>query len=198
MRITCFILVPLLAVIAISGCMFDSDDDDTAKTGSVSGKVTMTVTGEPVTGAKVYLVNMNAKADTAHYADNAKAFVDSTITDSNGTYSIKNIGPGDYGVAVVNTDTTKVIKFTGAADSDSCTFTMNGGSFSVEFIAEKLDFPGAGGDGQIELYVYFHNGRVNYGASSQKMWIFFVPIYYATSTLWIETVSYSTDQYSGN
>ncbi len=72
MKIAHSLLLILTAVFTVSGCMFDSDDKDDVKKGSVSGKVTTIVTGEPVIGAKIYLVNRNAKVDTLHYTDNLK------------------------------------------------------------------------------------------------------------------------------
>ena len=137
-----------MCVVALtSGCIFDSDNDsksDSTKKGSVSGTVKLTVSGDPVVGMKVYLINTKISVDPTD-ADailSRSAFVDSAVTDANGKYSITNITPGTYGVTPVNEDSTTVYTFTQSASSDSCVFSMNGNNRSVNFIAEKKDYTG--------------------------------------------------------
>ncbi len=135
-------------VAAVSGCVFDSDDNDSnnEKKGSVSGMVKMTVTGEPIANVKVYLVNRNTKIDTVNFTDNRTAFIDSAVTDSAGEYIIGGIAPGDYGVVPAIGDTASAYKFSLSAGPESNVFSLNGETRTVDFIAEKLANPGAGSD----------------------------------------------------
>jgi hypothetical protein len=104
-----FALVMLLFVVAFAfGCMFDSDDKDNVKKGSLSGKVTMIVTGEPVKSVKVLLVNTDAKIDSSDYSKNRAAIVDSAFTDASGRYVIDGIAPGNYGVSAMLSDSTAI------------------------------------------------------------------------------------------
>ncbi len=136
-------VIPFVAILFVSGCMFDSDDDKDAKKGSVSGKITMIVTGEPVAGVKVMLVNRNAAIDTVDYTDNRAAFVDSELTDAEGRYAISGIAPGSYGVVPVFGDSTAAYKFTPGQSAGSYAFAMNGDARTVDFITEKRSYPGA-------------------------------------------------------
>ncbi len=169
----------LSLILLVSGCVFDSDKDDVKK-GSVSGKITMTVTGEAVPGVKVYLVDRNAKIDTKDLSKNLTALVDSAMTDAQGGYHISGIAPGAYAVAPVNEDTTKVLKFTHAAVPDSSGFEVNGDSHTIDFIAEKKDYPGAetGYDGVITIYIHApKNNPVSSIQVYRKNWIVFVPFW---------------------
>ncbi len=135
----------MLVAAVVSGCIFSSDDDKDVKKGKVSGKITMTITGEPVANVKVMLVNQNARIDTVNYANNAKALVDSAVTDTNGEFVIEGVAPGKYGVIPVNSDTdsTHVYKFSLSGDAGSYEFSLNGESRTVNFIAESMNVPGA-------------------------------------------------------
>ncbi len=179
----------LLFVIAvISGCMFDSDNDKDVKKGTVSGKITMIVTGEPVANMKVYLVNMDAKIDSVDYPNNRKAFVDSATTNASGEYIISGVKPGSYGVVPVFEDTTAVYQFSLNGDSASYKFAMNGESHSVNFIAEKKDYPGADGDKfTIKITIQAHHWG-NYHETIRgysvlrRHWELFIPLYDYNST----------------
>ena len=190
------IMLPMICVVALtSGCIFDSDNDkktDSTKKGVVSGTVKLTITSDPVMGVKVMLINRDVNGDSVNIRDNTKAFVDSAITDSAGKYIIGNIAPGNYGVYPVNADTTVTYKFTSPASMDSCMFAMNGESYTVDFIAEKISVPGFN-DGQIVEYMYFQNGNVTRVESSRRMWIFFVPFPINGTYLFIDT--YYGEQY---
>ena len=182
------ITLPLMVVATcICGCIFDSDNDnksDSTKKGSVSGTVKLTVTGDPVAGMKIYLVNTNVKVDSTDAASilSRSAFVDSAVTDSEGKYSITGIVSGKYGIYPVNEDTTSVYTFTQATGSDSCAFSMNGNTMSVDFIAEKTDNSGIiyeDSDYIIDL-VSFTNSGIPYFATStyviyRRHWVVFVP-----------------------
>ncbi len=136
-----FALVTLLFVVAFaSGCMFDSDDKVNVKKGSVSGKITTIVTGEPVRGVKVVLVNTDAKIDSSDYSKNRAAIIDSAFTDASGRYVIDGIAPGDYGVSAIFSDSTAVYKLSLSGDSPSYEFAVDGDSHTVNFIAEKKNF----------------------------------------------------------
>ena len=175
------IMLPLMCVVALtSGCIFDSDNDsksDTVKKGSVSGTVKMVISNEAISGMKVYLINMKASVDTSNYSNNHGAFIDSTVTDSNGAYSFKNISPGNYGVAPANEDTTKVYKFAQSAGSDSCAFAMNGDSFRVNFFVEQLASPGVDAN-QFHFQIFLSNSGDNIltGISyARKIWVLCFP-----------------------
>lgn len=132
-------------VAAISGCIFDPDDDNSnhGKKGSVSGTVKMTITGEPIANVKVYLVNRNAKIDTVNFTDNRAAFIDSAVTDAAGKYTIGSVASGDYGVVPAIGDTASAYKFSLSSGPGSNVFSLNGETRTVDFIAEKLMDPGA-------------------------------------------------------
>lgn len=176
----------VFVVAAAAGCVFDSDNDtgnDVAK-GTVSGTVKLTVSGDPVIGMKVYLINANAPVDStsAESIFNRVAFVDSAVTDANGRYSITNIAPGNYGVAPVNEDTTSVYTFTQAAASDSCLFSMSGNSLTVNFIAEKTDYPGIiyeDSDVIRDFVQFTQSGAEFFGKVTcvvyRRHWVVFVP-----------------------
>jgi hypothetical protein len=118
----------------------------------------MIVTGDPVAGVKVMLVNKNANIDTTDYAKNAVAFVDSAITDANGAYMIDGVKPGDYGVVPLNADSTATYKFSAAQGSGPYEFSMNGETRTAHFIAEKMDVPGA--DGSVfTIVLYLKNAN---------------------------------------
>jgi hypothetical protein len=175
------LLFPLMVVaVFVSGCIFDSDSDkksDTTKKGSVSGTVKLTVTGGPVAGMKVYLINMKAPVDSSNYSNNHGAFIDSTATDSNGGYTFKSISPGYYGIAPANEDTTKVYKFTQSAGSDSCTFAMNGNAFTVNFIAEQLASPGIDPNQfHFQIFLTDSGNNILTGVSyARKIWVLCFP-----------------------
>lgn len=178
-----FIFGILLFAVTISGCIFDSDNDkkaDTVKKGSVSGTVLLTVTKAPLANMKVYLIDKDAKIDMVNYEDNRNAFVDSAMTNSEGNYVIKNIAPGNYGVVPMNEDTTAVYKFSTSANSDSCRFSMNGDSLSVNFIAEKTDYPGLTESDMVAVTVTFLNPDqsdilgVTY---ERRTWALFIPVW---------------------
>lgn len=189
----------MFVVTAIAGCIFDSDDGkgSTVRKGSVSGTVKMILTGEPVPGVKVLLVNRDVKADTTDYGKSYAAFVDSAVTGADGSYVFGNIAPGNYGVAPVKADTTAVYKFTSAAGSDSCLFAMNGDSLSVNFIAEKQHSPGIDNP-QIRMRVDFLNGQPYRVISYRRWWIVFVPFFTDGSILRLFTEYnqvYTIDQF---
>ena len=173
--------VLLFVILAgISGCMFDSDDKDDGKKGSVSGKVTMIATGEALPGIKVYLVDKNADINTTDLSGNFAAFVDSAVTNAKGEYTISDVIPSAYAVVPVNGDTTKVFRFTYAAGSDSSGFTMHGDVRTVNFIAEKLNYPGAetGYDGVITIRIFApRKDPIKFIQVFRKNWIVFVPIW---------------------
>jgi len=133
----------LLAILFVSGCMFDSDDRDEVKKGSVAGTITMIVTGEPVAGVKVYLVNTAAKVDTVDFTDNRAAFVDSAVTGADGRYAITGIATGEYGVVPIFGDTAAAYRFSLTQNSGPYGFAMNGEARTVDFIAEKSVYQGA-------------------------------------------------------
>ncbi len=176
----------LLCVAAsVSGCIFSSDDDKDVRKGKVSGKIAMTITGEPVANVKVMLINRNAKIDTVEYTNNSRAFVDSTVTDANGEFVIEGIVPGNYSVAPVNGDTTKVYRFTYAEGSNSSGFTVNGDAHTVDFIAENTGYPGASGswyEFTITVYVtdIYNAGQAQYLVDSieiyRRQWCGSIPI----------------------
>ena len=183
-----FIFGVLLFAVIISGCIFDSDNDkkaDTAKKGSVSGTVKLTVSGDPVSGIKVYLMNANASVDSTNVESirSRSAFIDSAVTDATGKYSITNISAGRYGVTPVNEDTTVVYAFTQSASSDSCVFSMNGSAISVDFTAEKKDNSGIIYEDADLIHdtitinnfdKYKDKGTVSY-TTFRRSWILFVP-----------------------
>ena len=169
-----FVLVPV-----ISGCLFDSDGRDDVKKGSVSGKVTMIVTGEPVAGVKVMLVNRDAKVDTTDYSKNKAAFVDSAVTGADGSYVIDGVAPGNYGVIPVQSsaDSAAVYKFTASQNSGTYEFAMNGNSLTVNFIAEHTNAPGASASG-FTIDVYFKtNNKLDYNSIKihRRLWVWFIP-----------------------
>ncbi len=173
-------LIPasLFVVLAfVTGCVFDSDDNDTKK-GSISGKVTMIVTGEPVAGIKVMLVNKDTKVDTTDYSKNASAFVDSAMTGADGTYTIDGIKPGNYSVVPINADSVATYKFSLSQDSDTYVFSMNGESRKVNFFAEKII--AAGADGSVfTIVLYLKNGSyvqsVLNTLINRRYWVGFLP-----------------------
>lgn len=189
----------LLIVTMASGCLFGSDDEKDVKKGSVSGKITMIVTGEPTANVKVYLVNMDAKVDTVNYTNNRKAFVDSAVTGASGEYVITGIKPGNYGVVPIYPDTSAVYTFSLGGDSSSYRFAMNGEPHSVNFIAEKKDYPGADSDKfKIKIFIHAHNWGSYYEETLgytvlRKYWASFVPIYDYDET----SQFYLNDQFQG-
>lgn len=188
-----------LVITAVSGCMFDSKDDNDVKEGSVSGKVTMIVTGDPVANVKVYLVNMDAKVNSADYSDNRAAFVDSATTTASGGYVIDDVRPGNYGVVPIYADTAAVYKFSLGGDSASYTFAMNGESHAVNFIAEKKDYPGAAGDTfTIKIFIHAHHWGNFYKQTLgytvlRKYWASFIPVFEYDNT----SQFYLNDQFQG-
>lgn len=181
MRRFVFLGAAVLSMLLASGCMFDSDGGDEAKKGSVSGKVSLIVTGEPVKGIKVFLVNMDTKVDTVDCTKNRAAFVDSALTDASGRYVIDGIAPGNYFVAPIFEDTTAVYRFSPAGDSLSYRFAMDGGSHTADFIAEKSDYPGTEGN-ILKLCVYFtepKDYRLNTVNLQRRFWWSFIPVWTA-------------------
>ena len=178
--------MPLFIVILASGCLFGSDDDEDVKKGSVSGKVTMIVTGEPVAGVKLLLVDMNAKVDSLTPAENMKAFVDSAVTGADGRYVIGNIPPGEYGVAPVSTaDTTTSYTFTSARNTGTNPFTVNGDSHAVSFIAEEKS-PASAYANYIIIHLYLaKDSRVQIREVKSGQWVrvLFIPIWYNWTVL---------------
>jgi len=176
-RFVSFVFVIFVAY-AVSGCLFDSDDDKEVKKGVVKGKVSMIVTGDPVANVRVYLVNMDAKIDTVDYANNQKAFVDSALTNVSGEYVLNNVGPGKYAVVPVtsSTDTVSVYRFTPAKDSGPYEFSMNGETRTVNFAAEKVNYPGATttGDYRIDI-ILAPDGTDSKFNVYYRTWILFIP-----------------------
>ncbi len=169
----------LFVAAAVSGCIFSSDDDKEVRKGKVSGKITMTVTGEPVANVKVMLINRNAKIDTVNYANNVKAFVDSAVTGANGEFSIDNVAPGRYAVVPVNsaTDSSRVFSFTQSQISGQFEFSLDGESRTVDFIAENLNSAGLI-PGNFTIDVVIKNVCDLKGVMSQRRtWSFFIPFW---------------------
>ncbi len=183
MRRIAFYGFTILTACMIAGCMFDSDDKDDAKKGSVSGKVTMMVTGTPVAGVKVMLYDAKAKLDSTDYSLNWKSFVDSTTTGSDGGYVIDGIAPGEYGVVPVNADTSVVYAFSLAGSGDY-RFTMNGDTHTVDFIAEKKDFPGANVEYITDSIGLDTSDLVSIVSiyKARRMWVGPIPFYQGTDT----------------
>lgn len=172
-----FVLFPI-----ISGCLFDSDGKDNVKKGSVSGKVTMVVTDEPLAGARVMLVNMKAKIDSADFTGNSTAFVDSALTGADGSYFIDGIRPGYYGIIPVGlaTDPGAIYTFFPSGSGENCLFVMNGESRTVDFNAERVDYPGAGTI-TFTITVSILCDKTKYQltelVTSRRKWILFIPFY---------------------
>jgi hypothetical protein len=185
MKRTGIICMLFFIIAAVSGCIFSSDDDKEIKKGTIKGKVSMIVTGEPAAGVKVMLINRDAKIDTTNrgnYENNRTAFVDSAFTNAQGEYVIESIPPGVYAVAPVNcfTDTTAAsYKFTPDRNSGSYEFAVNGDSHTVSFIAEKLEIPGAEEDGfrVITLIKKIAGYQVAKVFMWRKFWVAFIPMY---------------------
>ncbi len=196
MKRTVVAVTLILVAAMVSGCIFSSNDDKDVKKGKVSGKITMTITGDPVANVTVMLINRNAKVDTVDYAANLKAFVDSTVTGANGEFVFEGIAPGNYAVAPVNEDTTKVYKFSYAADTNSSGFTVNGDAHTVNYIAENMGYPGAGWWPDIAFTVYvtdiFNGEQCQYLVDSielyRRQWSDFVTrmVFVERAALWRE------------
>jgi hypothetical protein len=108
--------------------------------GLVSGVVTVydpssPLVKTPLEGIKLYLVNKDFKIDSADYANNAGAIVDSASTGSDGKYLIAGIPEGNY--AVVPVPDFIMYRFELENDLDSVKFTINEESFdhSIDFTA---------------------------------------------------------------
>ncbi len=169
----------LLVAAVVSGCIFSSDDNKEVKKGKVSGKITMTITGEPVANVKVMLINRNAKIDTVNYANNRAAFVDSTITNANGEFVIDNVSPGRYAVAPVNstTDPTRVFSFAPSQNSGQYEFSLDGESRTVDFIAENMNSAGAI-PGYFTIDVVIKNAtNLKSIINQRRNWSFFTPFW---------------------
>lgn len=148
----------LLFLATVSGCIFDSNDDKETEKGTVKGKVSMIITGEPLANVKVMLVNTDVKADTVHYENNRRAFIDSAFTNADGGYAIDNVPPGNYGVVPLWEDSTAAYTFSPAQDSEFHKFSMDGETVTANFMAEKLSVPGA--DDQIfEISITLKNRK---------------------------------------
>lgn len=178
-----WILLAIPALLfAVSGCVFDSNDDKPdVKKGSISGEVKMTVTGEPLSGIKVYLVNTSAAIDTVDFTKNRKALVDSAVTGADGKFSLTGVAPGNYGVVPMNAagDTANVYRFAPDQNSGPYQFSLNGESRTVNFIAEKLNSAGADGDNYFEITLYVKNAPYLYHDAIilRRNWTLFIPIY---------------------
>ncbi len=184
----------LLVVALASGCLFDSDDKDDVKKGSVTGKVTMIVTGEPVAGVKVMLVNKNAKIDTTDYSKSRAAFVDSAVTGADGAFVIDDIKPGNYGVVPMPVFGENSYKYSLAQNSVS-DLTLNGETVTVNFIAEKKNNAGAEGGFTYKIFIKKDSRyKINGASSLRKYWVFFVPYY--DGYLSASVISMNSDKYS--
>jgi hypothetical protein len=126
MTIQKYLLVLTCVLIVLSGC---KNNPVTPVSGSstVSGTVMLnnpnTNTNTPLTGIKLYLVNINFKVDTVNFANNQAAFVDSSVSDSNGKYTMSNLKAGNY--AVVPSGRSGDYQFTVAPGSGSDTLNIN-------------------------------------------------------------------------
>jgi hypothetical protein len=167
----------VLTAVMVSGCIFSSDDGTEVKKGAVSGTVTMSVTGAPLTNVKVYLINRAAKIDSVNYRNNQAAFVDSAFTNTEGKYTIGNITPGKYCVAPVNGDAETLYSFAVSANSDSGSFAMNGDSRTVNFTATVAN-PPAAENNTFKIVLYFKlNNLLNSDKIKvyRRLWAWFVP-----------------------
>jgi len=168
----------VLAVCLISGCLFDSNDDDVKK-GSISGRVTMIVTGEPVAGVKVMLFNLNAKIDTTDVSENRTAFVDSAVTGEDGSYRIEGVKPGTYGVVPMPEVGESSYKYSMTQSITSNGITVKGDDLTLNFVAEKLNMPGAE-ESTFKYKIFIKKDsryQINDICRQRKFWVCFVPYY---------------------
>ena len=96
----CIITLTFLLIV-ITGCK-NSPVSPVSGLSTVSGTIMLndkpTRKKLPLSGIKVYLININFKVDTVNYKNNSAAFVDSAVTDSTGKYTLANIKAGKYAV----------------------------------------------------------------------------------------------------
>jgi len=87
----------LLLMISLTfGCQMENLTEST-----IHGTITVYKTGNsairsPLGGIKVYLINADFNADTVNYANNKNAYIDSTITGTDGKYLFNSVANGHY------------------------------------------------------------------------------------------------------
>jgi len=155
-----FVIVMIMGMSLITSC------EKEHISGSVSGMVTVydpsfPLVKTPLEGVKLFLVNTDFKLDSADYANNKAAVVDSALTGSDGKYLIAGIPEGNF--AVIPIPDSIMYRFELENDLDSVKFTINEESFadSVDFTAA---IPNANDDG-FHIHLTFIN-RPNGGSVS--------------------------------
>ncbi len=131
----------LIILCFVTGCKDKLVGIDIPRTGSVAGKITITVmTGDtyPLSGVTVYLINADFKVDTVNYEGNKAAIIDSAVTDTSGKYSFDNVKEGNYNVVPLPGKFN--YKFYLTSDSDPYSVSINDEKqqYSVNFATQDF------------------------------------------------------------
>jgi hypothetical protein len=116
--------------------------------GSVTGKI-VDVKNAPLSGVKVYLINDSYKPytadttatfeiDSAKYASNRAAIVDSATTDSTGLYTLSHVASGSYTLAAISSDLKQSFVPTTGSNTNPATVAVDKNISVVDFEASFL------------------------------------------------------------
>ncbi len=179
-----FMIILFIALTAVAGCVFDSDDGDTKKTFTVSGKVTTDVSTDDY---RIYLTN--ADFDTAGVPYDqiySRSVVDSAFIEPDGNYSISDVDPGSYKLLVVPPQDSMFVK---VETNDSNPFTVDDSDVTCDFTITK-DLQGMiieQGSFSADVYIVNVPDEEEVTLSAvyidQYMWAAFIP-FWCPMTIW--------------
>ena len=104
---------------------------------SVQGTVTDEVSGIPLAGVTVCLLNADFPADTNNYANNQPALLATNVTDAAGQYAFQGLRPGHYLVAPAPLTSPEVRSFAWDTNSQPPTFSLGSAARTVNFLAQE-------------------------------------------------------------